>query len=73
MVFFKNTSIGYFYVVYHCGSDQGWSDLFWFRTYDSFGPNWSPSVALFGDMGNANAQSLPRQFALHEIGRQKFV
>ncbi len=46
--------------VYHCGSDLGWSDLFWFHTFDSLGPNWSPRIVIYGDMGNANAQSLPR-------------
>jgi hypothetical protein len=25
-----------------------------------YGSNWSPSFAIFGDMGNLNAQSLPR-------------
>lgn len=47
-------------IVYHVGSDLGWSDLFWFNTFDSFGPDWSPRFAIYGDMGNANAQSLPR-------------
>lgn len=45
--------------VYHCGSSLGWSSVFTFvvpRT-DS---DWSPQVAIFGDMGNENAQSLPR-------------
>lgn len=45
--------------IYHCGSDQGWSPQFWFNTL----PNdydWQPSLAIFGDMGNENAQSLVR-------------
>lgn len=44
---------------YHCGSNLGWSPEFWFETprQDS---DWSPHVALFGDMGNENAQSLAR-------------
>jgi hypothetical protein len=37
----------------------GWSDVFWFKTYPS-DHNWSPRFALFGDMGNVNAVSLPR-------------
>uniref|UniRef100_T1JCQ8 Purple acid phosphatase n=1 Tax=Strigamia maritima TaxID=126957 RepID=T1JCQ8_STRMM len=44
---------------YHCGSKYGWSALYYFVTTPS-GSNWSPRVALFGDMGNENAQSLPR-------------
>ncbi|XP_055377473.1 acid phosphatase type 7-like [Condylostylus longicornis] len=44
---------------YHCGSNLGWSAEFWFRTpkHDN---NWSPRLAIFGDMGNENAQSLAR-------------
>uniref|UniRef100_U5ERP5 Purple acid phosphatase n=1 Tax=Corethrella appendiculata TaxID=1370023 RepID=U5ERP5_9DIPT len=44
---------------YHCGSKWGWSPEFWFYTIPE-GANWSPSVAIFGDMGNENAQSLAR-------------
>ena len=44
---------------YHVGSDLGWSDLFWTRTLPSSAAgDWSPRIALFGDMGNVNAQSL---------------
>ncbi|CAN7999030.1 unnamed protein product [Ixodes hexagonus] len=43
---------------YHCGSSQGWSSLFSFRAMKS-GQGWSPRLAVFGDMGNVNAQSLP--------------
>ncbi|XP_014275560.1 acid phosphatase type 7 [Halyomorpha halys] len=44
--------------VYICGSHDGWSDQFWFRTAnDSI--FWSPVVAVLGDMGNKNARSLP--------------
>ncbi|XP_023012956.2 acid phosphatase type 7 [Leptinotarsa decemlineata] len=45
--------------VYHCGSDLGWSNLFNFKT----APNrsdWQPHLAIYGDMGNENAQSLVR-------------
>lgn len=45
--------------VYHCGSDSGWSDLFYFRAMQE-GVHWSPRFALFGDMGNENPQSLAR-------------
>lgn len=44
---------------YHVGSDQGWSSLFTFRT-NQLDANWSPRLAVYGDMGNENAQSLPR-------------
>ncbi|XP_055377474.1 acid phosphatase type 7-like [Condylostylus longicornis] len=44
---------------YHCGSNLGWSAEFWFKT-PRFDSNWSPSFAIFGDMGNENAKSLAR-------------
>ncbi|BET01030.1 Purple acid [Nesidiocoris tenuis] len=44
--------------VYHCGSDLGWSDEFWFTTVNN-GTEWSPRLAVYGDMGNENARSLP--------------
>ncbi|XP_068159680.1 acid phosphatase type 7 isoform X3 [Drosophila tropicalis] len=44
---------------YSCGSDLGWSPVFYFKT-PPLGENWSPSLAIFGDMGNENAQSLGR-------------
>lgn len=45
--------------IYHCGSKLGWSSEFWFRT-PPIETEWSPHVAIFGDMGNENAASLPR-------------
>ncbi|KAM4640526.1 acid phosphatase type 7 isoform 1-T1 [Discoglossus pictus] len=45
--------------VYHCGSDLGWSPLFSFRAILS-DSSWGPRLAVFGDMGNENAQSLSR-------------
>lgn len=44
---------------YHCGSPNGWSSLFEFRT-NQLDANWSPRLAVYGDMGNENAQSMPR-------------
>lgn len=41
--------------VYHCGSSLGWSAEFWFNTVPQ-DENWSPILAIFGDMGNENAQ-----------------
>ncbi|XP_066529531.1 acid phosphatase type 7 [Hoplias malabaricus] len=45
--------------VYHCGSDAGWSDLFFFTALND-STSFSPKFALFGDMGNENPQSLAR-------------
>ncbi|EDW82409.1 uncharacterized protein Dwil_GK25789 [Drosophila willistoni] len=45
---------------YHCGSSFGWSVLFQFRTSPTAGSDWSPTLAIYGDMGNENAQSLAR-------------
>ncbi|XP_055842961.1 acid phosphatase type 7-like isoform X1 [Episyrphus balteatus] len=45
--------------VYHCGGHLGWSSQFSFRTVPS-GADYSPTVAIYGDMGNENAQSLSR-------------
>lgn len=43
---------------YHCGGTKGWSSRFYFRARTA-GTNWSPKIALYGDLGNQNAQSLP--------------
>ncbi|XP_055909497.1 acid phosphatase type 7 isoform X2 [Eupeodes corollae] len=45
--------------LYHCGGQLGWSSQFSFRTVPS-GADYSPTVAIYGDMGNENAQSLGR-------------
>lgn len=45
--------------LYHCGSNYGWSSIYSFRTM-RIDQSWSPKFAVFGDMGNVNAQSLPR-------------
>ena len=44
---------------YNVGSDLGWSDVFMFKTFPR-GSDWSPRIVVFGDMGVANAKSLPR-------------
>lgn len=44
---------------YHCGSNDGWSAVYWFRTIQD-GTDWSPRFAIYGDLGNVNAQSVPR-------------
>lgn len=38
---------------------MGWSPEFWFKTPKA-GSDWSPHFAIYGDMGNENAQSLTR-------------
>ncbi|KAL3284956.1 hypothetical protein HHI36_019085 [Cryptolaemus montrouzieri] len=45
--------------IYHCGSDLGWSDIFWFKT-PPVQEIWQPHIAIYGDLGNENAQSLAR-------------
>ncbi|KAK2173036.1 hypothetical protein NP493_909g00016 [Ridgeia piscesae] len=44
---------------YHVGSSLGWSDLYTFKAIKN-GTDWPVRLALFGDMGNENAQSLAR-------------
>ncbi|KAM7349002.1 acid phosphatase type 7 isoform 2-T2 [Cochliomyia hominivorax] len=46
--------------IYHCGSDLGWSGVYWFHSIPSEEEQWSPTLAIYGDLGNENAQSLPR-------------
>lgn len=54
----------YFYIV---GSPLGWSSTFHFRTMPA-GEDWSPSLAIFGDMGSINAQSIPRLVSDASLG-----
>ncbi|CAI9728181.1 acid phosphatase type 7 [Octopus vulgaris] len=44
---------------YHCGGLKGWSGIFFFKAMKS-GQNWSPKLAVYGDMGNVNGRSIPR-------------
>ncbi|XP_057671572.1 acid phosphatase type 7 [Diorhabda carinulata] len=44
---------------YHCGSNLGWSNLFYFKTAPD-SSDWQPHLAIYGDLGNENAQSLVR-------------
>ncbi|KAL8620015.1 hypothetical protein ACOMHN_015297 [Nucella lapillus] len=58
---------------YTCGSSlDGWSDLLWFRAMP-VGSAWSPSLAVYGDLGNVNAQSLPRLQQETQQGRYDAV
>ena len=51
----------HFNAVYRVGGSRGWSDLFWFKSLpDPEKTDWSPRLAVYGDLGNENAQSLPR-------------
>ncbi|XP_015791635.1 acid phosphatase type 7 [Tetranychus urticae] len=54
----KNLVPGQTYI-YHVGSEFGWSPIFWFTTIKN-GSDWSPRLAIFGDLGNDNAKTLPR-------------
>ncbi|GAA6103175.1 acid phosphatase type 7 [Tachysurus ichikawai] len=45
--------------VYHCGSEEGWSDILFFTALND-ATSVSPRFVLFGDMGNENPQSLAR-------------
>jgi len=54
---------------YRVGSKKGWSDVLEMKTITS-GNNWSPNLALFGDMGNENAVSLP--FIQQEVAEGKY-
>ena len=40
-----------------CGSAGAWSKNYTLRTLG--GPDWSPTFAVYGDMGRENAVSLP--------------
>lgn len=44
---------------YHCGSDSGWSDLFYFQAMRNDSA-WLPHLAIYGDLGSDNAQSMSR-------------
>ncbi|XP_076441742.1 acid phosphatase type 7-like [Babylonia areolata] len=45
---------------YTCGSgSEGWSDMFSFSAMKE-GSDWSPRLAVYGDLGNVNPASLPR-------------
>lgn len=45
--------------MYHCGSDEGWSDVFSFKALND-SASFNPRFALYGDLGNENPQSLAR-------------
>lgn len=47
------------FTVYHCGSEEGWSDILFFTALNG-STSFPPRFALFGDMGNENPQSLAR-------------
>ena len=45
-------------IVYRCGSDSYWSRVLHFVTMKD-DVNWSPRLAVFGDLGVENAKSVP--------------
>lgn len=49
----------HFFPVYHCGSEEGWSDVFFFTALNDSTTS-SPRFAFYGDLGNENPQSLAR-------------
>ena len=57
---------GYYY---HVGGPDGWSDVFWFTAMQE-GSDWSPRFAIYGDLGSANGQSIPR--LQQEVARGSF-
>ena len=44
---------------YKVGCSDKWSDTFTMTTLNN-GTDWSPRLAIYGDMGSTNAQSLSR-------------
>ena len=44
---------------YRVGCNVTLSDLFFSTSFNNHS-NWSPHIAIYGDMGNINAQSIPR-------------
>ncbi|GLH16659.1 Uncharacterized protein GBIM_20882 [Gryllus bimaculatus] len=56
--------------IYHVGSMLGWSEEFSFRTPPEDQTTWYPRLAIYGDMGNENAKSLPR--LQQEVQRGKY-
>ncbi|XP_063849589.1 acid phosphatase type 7-like isoform X4 [Scylla paramamosain] len=57
---------------YHCGSSDGWSEIFSFKTWKN-GTDWPVSVAMYGDMGAVNAQSLARLQVETQAGKYHAV
>lgn len=61
-----------FISVYHCGSDEGWSDVFFFTALND-STSFSPRFALYGDLGNENPQSLARLQKETQLGMYDVV
>ena len=55
----RNGSASIPHAEYVVGSEEGWSDLKTFTAMKA-GTDWSPSIAVFGDLGLENARSLER-------------
>ena len=57
------------YPEYHCGGNDGWSSVFRFTALKD-GVEWSPRIALYGDLGSVNAKSL--SYLQQEVQRGHF-
>jgi len=44
---------------YYCGSSLGWSSIYWFEALRT-DKDFQPKIAVFGDLGTVNGQSIPR-------------
>ena len=55
---------------YHVGSNITLSDLYFCTAFNQKS-NWSPHIVLFGDMGNVNAQSIPRLQRETQVNKPK--
>jgi len=66
-VVLSNLSPGKQYM-YRVGSNWGWSDKYTFTAMKS-GTDWSPTFAVYGDMGNKNGQSVGRLQELAQDGQ----
>ncbi|XP_071079629.1 acid phosphatase type 7-like isoform X1 [Haliotis cracherodii] len=56
-VLLSGLNLGHQYT-YRCGSDAGYSSLFTFRVMKG-GSDWSPQLAVFGDLGYENPRAFP--------------
>lgn len=53
--------------IYRVGSDYGWSVIYYFTALPTVA-TWTPRFAVYGDMGNVNAQSLGRLQTESQMG-----
>lgn len=58
--------------IYHCGSENGWSELFFFKTFPK-GNEWQPRFVIYGDLGNDNAQTMSMLQEEIQLGHHDLV